>query len=42
MISVIIVSFKEPKSIGRCIACIANRKYEMKEQVKKMDDDLDI
>lgn len=27
MISVIIASFKEPKSIGRCIACIANRKY---------------
>lgn len=27
MITVIITSFKEPKSIGRCIACIANRKY---------------
>jgi cellulose synthase/poly-beta-1,6-N-acetylglucosamine synthase-like glycosyltransferase len=27
MISVIIVSFKEPKSIGKCISCIADRKY---------------
>ncbi len=27
MITVIITSFKEPKSIGRCIACIANKKY---------------
>lgn len=27
MISVIIASFKEPKSIGRCISSIANRKY---------------
>ncbi|HCC67831.1 TPA: hypothetical protein DEP90_01290 [Patescibacteria group bacterium] len=27
MITVIIVSFKEPKSIGKCIECIANRKY---------------
>lgn len=27
MISVIIASFKEPKSIGRCIACIGSRKY---------------
>lgn len=27
MISVIIASFKEPKTIGRCISCIANKKY---------------
>lgn len=27
MISVIIASFKEPKTIGRCISSIANRKY---------------
>lgn len=27
MISVIITSFKEPKTIGRCIKCIADRKY---------------
>ena len=27
MISVIITSFKEPKTIGKCIKCIADRKY---------------
>ncbi len=27
MISVIITSFKEPKTIGRCIRCIAQRRY---------------
>ena len=27
MLSVIITSFKEPKTIGRCISCIASRKY---------------
>jgi cellulose synthase/poly-beta-1,6-N-acetylglucosamine synthase-like glycosyltransferase len=27
MISVIITSFKEPKTIGRCIKCIADKKY---------------
>ena len=27
MVSVIIASFKEPKTIGRCISSIANRKY---------------
>ncbi|MCD4756045.1 glycosyltransferase [bacterium] len=27
MTTVIITSFKEPKSIGKCIECIANRKY---------------
>ena len=27
MVSVIITSFKEPKTIGRCIAAIGNRKY---------------
>lgn len=27
MISVIITSFKEPKSIGKCIKCIADKKY---------------
>lgn len=27
MISVIITSFKEPKTIGKCIRCIADRKY---------------
>ena len=27
MISVIIASFKEPKTIGRCISCIVNKKY---------------
>ena len=27
MISVIIASFKEPKTIGRCISSIVNRKY---------------
>lgn len=27
MISVIITSFKEPKSIGKCIKCIGDRKY---------------
>ena len=27
MISVIIASFREPKTIGRCISCIANKKY---------------
>jgi len=27
MLSVIITSFKEPKSIGKCIKCIADRKY---------------
>ncbi|HOV34409.1 MAG TPA: glycosyltransferase [Candidatus Dojkabacteria bacterium] len=27
MVSVIIVSFKEPKTIGRCISSVANKKY---------------
>ncbi|MCD4811080.1 glycosyltransferase [bacterium] len=27
MITIIITSFKEPRSIGKCIECIANRKY---------------
>jgi glycosyltransferase involved in cell wall biosynthesis len=27
MISVVITSLKEPKTIGKCIKCIADRKY---------------
>lgn len=27
MISIIITSWKEPKTIGKCIKCIADRKY---------------
>ncbi|MBP5204406.1 glycosyltransferase [bacterium] len=27
MVTVIITSYKEPKTIGRCISCIANKKY---------------